>query len=673
MTTIIWNSGTSGLWSVASNWSPAQVPGSGDTVLITQSGAYLVSLTDLATVADLTLDDAQGALSISGELDVSNALTVSAGTLEVSGTLDANKLDNAGTIQITGSVEVSNGFVNTGTVDLTSQTTDAFLTLDGTIAAASLENVSGPTGFLTVTGTVTNSVGTLDGTSLTANIISLGTVEGGTVTNLASPGSATLVGVTWQGPLMADGSLTITDGLTLTGVGGTGLGTLTQDSVAQLQIEFTNSQTFDNATVSGDGTVTVDNTLTLGSGSTFDVSLAGAFTGQTDLVFSGGTFVNHGTIFAHSTNSIAIVANDGRIDTQTANFENFGILDAADMSAPGSFENEVGFATISIADTTFDNHAGGVIEVGQSSGFAGITIAAATDLTNDGTMLTDDGATTSIHGGTIDIGAILQGSGTVDISGGGSVTLESAASSEQSLDFTGAGALVLDQPAFVPSTINGFVFGDQIELGVSATPISYASGDLKMQLGTGATIDLAITGTYSLSDFVINTGTSSTDIALACFAAGTRLATTRGMVAVETLREGDAMLLADRSGSLPVIWIGHRDLDCRHHPKPRSIWPVRIAAGAFAAGAPRRDLYLSPDHSVFVGNVLIPVKYLVNDTTIVQMPVDRVSYWHIELPRHAAWRACCRAAIAPASPMAAAWSRCIRNGFGKPEAAPRLW
>ena len=37
---------------------------------------------------------------------------------------------------------------------------------------------------------------------------------------------------------------------------------------------------------------------------------------------------------------------------------------------------------------------------------------------------------------------------------------------------------------------------------------------------------------------------------------------------------------------------------------------------------------------MYVNEVLIPVKYLINGTTIAQVPVDRVSYYHIELPTH---------------------------------------
>jgi hypothetical protein len=75
-------------------------------------------------------------------------------------------------------------------------------------------------------------------------------------------------------------------------------------------------------------------------------------------------------------------------------------------------------------------------------------------------------------------------------------------------------------------------------------------------------------------------------------------------------------------------------VDCRHHPEPRRVWPVRIDAGAFGSGQPHRDLWLSPDHAVFINEVLIPVKRLINEITITQVPVDKVTYYHVELPRH---------------------------------------
>jgi hypothetical protein len=49
---------------------------------------------------------------------------------------------------------------------------------------------------------------------------------------------------------------------------------------------------------------------------------------------------------------------------------------------------------------------------------------------------------------------------------------------------------------------------------------------------------------------------------------------------------------------------------------------------------PARDLFLSPDHAIFDEDVLIPVKHLVNGTTIVQQEREAVTYYHLELERH---------------------------------------
>jgi hypothetical protein len=88
------------------------------------------------------------------------------------------------------------------------------------------------------------------------------------------------------------------------------------------------------------------------------------------------------------------------------------------------------------------------------------------------------------------------------------------------------------------------------------------------------------------------------------------------------------------AGLVAVAWVGRRHVDCRRHPRPEKVWPVRIAAGAYGEGLPRRDLLLSPDHAVFADDVLIPVKHLINGISIVQVPMDAVTYYHVELPRH---------------------------------------
>jgi hypothetical protein len=123
------------------------------------------------------------------------------------------------------------------------------------------------------------------------------------------------------------------------------------------------------------------------------------------------------------------------------------------------------------------------------------------------------------------------------------------------------------------------------------------------------------------------------DVVIACFAAGSRILTQHGEVAVEDLQPGDRVVTA-RGALAAVRWLGRRRIDIRRHPRPAAFWPVRVRPGAFGGGAPHTDLFLSPDHAVFIDGVLIPIRYLVNGKTIAQEPRDSVTYWHVELARH---------------------------------------
>jgi hypothetical protein len=119
-----------------------------------------------------------------------------------------------------------------------------------------------------------------------------------------------------------------------------------------------------------------------------------------------------------------------------------------------------------------------------------------------------------------------------------------------------------------------------------------------------------------------------------CFATGTPIMTDAGEVPVERLTVGARLPTRLGRRLAEVVWIGQRSVDCRRHPRPQSVWPVRVKRGAFGRDTPRCDVLLSRDHALLADDVLIPVRYLINGTTIVQEPVDQIGYWHIELDRH---------------------------------------
>ena len=256
-----------------------------------------------------------------------------------------------------------------------------------------------------------------------------------------------------------------------------------------------------------------------------------------------------------------------------------------------------------------------------------------------GGAIENDGEIESL-GGAVVIDGALTGSGFLQVTGG-TVTLGGSVSGAQGLgfDFSTPGELIIEQPVQMAARITGFFAGDTIDVaGVAADAFNYDGGGGTLSLlSAGTTVaTLGLQSVFPVAGLgVAPDGSGGTFVTIACFAAGSRIRTTRGDVPVEALRIGDRVHVVDGSTE-PVTWIGHRSIDCRWHPAPHKVWPVRIRAGAFGTGRPVRDLWLSPDHAILLGDALIPIKYLIDDDAIVQVSVTDVAYYHVELARHAA-------------------------------------
>jgi T5SS/PEP-CTERM-associated repeat protein len=183
-------------------------------------------------------------------------------------------------------------------------------------------------------------------------------------------------------------------------------------------------------------------------------------------------------------------------------------------------------------------------------------------------------------------------------------------------------------------TIDNFKAGDTIIVDTRAAATFSQSGSIVSVIANTTTLGVLSFDSVAAATAAATTTGALVDQVAPCFAAGTRIATPRGEVAVEELRVGDLLRTVLGEGPAPIIWIGQREADCTRHAQPRKVWPVRVAAGAFGPGRPHADLFLSPDHAVYVGEVLIPVRHLINGSTIAQVPMERVTYFHIELPEH---------------------------------------
>jgi collagen type I alpha len=355
--------------------------------------------------------------------------------------------------------------------------------------------------------------------------------------------------------------------------------------------------------------------------------------GGTGLLQSGGTANNTGSIVGGS-GTYAVAGGTG-VSLTGGSFTNTGLVAGAN-AGPGGFYSSPGGTGLYLTGATATN-AGTIIGGAEGAGLVatgGAPGAAVVFGPAAATLIVDPGAVFSgnVNGNSAVSDELLLGAGF----GPGTLEMGSSFSSLSVLDFAPGSDWTLHGglgPLASGDAIDGFAFGETIVVeGFIETGYTFVSGT-GLELSGTTDPTLAIAGDFSTINFKVTTIGTDTRISLACYVAGTRIATTRGKISIEDLFEGDLVLNSDGE-AVPVRWIGHRRVDCRRHPHPAQVWPVRVSAGAFAAGSPERDLWLSADHAVFVDDVMIPIKHLINGTTVARVPVDAVIYYHVELPRH---------------------------------------
>ena len=120
-----------------------------------------------------------------------------------------------------------------------------------------------------------------------------------------------------------------------------------------------------------------------------------------------------------------------------------------------------------------------------------------------------------------------------------------------------------------------------------------------------------------------------------CLLRGTHVLTQAGETYVEYLRIGDGVRTFEGSVK-PIRWIGRRSYSGIF--APHGVRPVCIRAGALARDVPERDLYVSPDHALYIDPQLVRAADLVNGISILSTEdsraAARIDYYHLDLGGH---------------------------------------
>lgn len=499
-------------------------------------------------------------------------------------------------------------------------------------ASGSSLSVSGAGSALAVSGAVT--VGQ-SGEGL-LSVTQGGAVSAGSAALGAGSGSDGLVTIQGTGS-----ALTVTGTLA---VGATGTG--------ELDVLGGASATVGNLDIGGSAASATGNVDVEGTGSALNV------TGTT---LDIGTETGGGAVFTIGAGT-SLNFNGSIVETGKASFnDNGGTIDPASVSYSGTSNTLTGTLLVQeYIDTA-----------GTADAGSGITIQNGTATVTSPLVILGD----SVSDAENNINNSAAGAGVWTIGEGGSLVFNAnLVDAGQYIDFSNGdtdSSLVIGQvvdgftaggnpntgvagtdPTIAPgaenllaaggfqATIENYQAGDKILLN-GATATSYTvdpNGVLSLAFAGGgtATLNFVTAGrqiTPASATILTEAGEQITGQEAACYRRGTRIRTLRGEVPIEQLELTDEVLTAS-GRRRPVRWLGVRRIDCRRHPRPSSVWPIRIEAGALGARTPMRDLWVSPGHSLYLEGVLIQAENLVNDATIVQMPEAEVQYWHVELDAH---------------------------------------
>ena len=180
-----------------------------------------------------------------------------------------------------------------------------------------------------------------------------------------------------------------------------------------------------------------------------------------------------------------------------------------------------------------------------------------------------------------------------------------------------------------PATIPGIL--------IAYSSINFANGLMVVGRLYAQTASITFNGD---GNFTVN-GTPPPQI-IVCYAKGTLLLTTRGLIPIERLRVGQELVskgelskhqLNPYPGVELVKWVSKFKVS-ELNSESR---PICIEKNALGKNQPFKDLYVSPAHSILVNGQMVLAKRLVNGVNIYpDRHAEEVTYYHVECNRHCA-------------------------------------
>ncbi|HEY4171990.1 MAG TPA: Hint domain-containing protein [Rhodopila sp.] len=337
------------------------------------------------------------------------------------------------------------------------------------------------------------------------------------------------------------------------------------------------------------------------------VAPGGTFTGLVD----GGN-----TVGATATSTLELTAGTGGgtlsgLGTQFIDFAQITIDAGASWTLTGSNAMPTGTTVTNAGTLTLQD----------------TTLSDAGDFVNNGAILIDPSSITL---------ADLTGTGVTTIEAGSMLTVLGTVATTEAIVFTGTNDLLGANPTAFAGQIDGFTFGDTIQLtGVlDGTSAEIVNGNtLQIDRSGNPPVDLTLDPGISYVGDLYTVSSTGAVTETPCFLRDTRIRTETGEVLVQDLAVGDCVVtLSGRSR--PITWIGTGQVLVS--PSKRSAaTPIIVRKSALADNVPYDDLRITKGHSLFVDGVLIPAEFLLNHRSILWDDHKKeVTFYHIELDTH---------------------------------------